>query len=378
MNSRPVWAEIDLEAIQHNLLEVRKLVRTKLIMAVVKANAYGHGALEVSHACLAQGADRLAVAILNEAVLLRQGGIQCPIMVLGWTPIEDYQRALENNVILTIYNLEEARMLDQQGAAMNKKATVHIKVDSGMTRIGLVPSVESLNIAQEILAMQNLEVEGIFTHLAKADELDKTYSHGQLKRFLEFVHLLEEKSNQQIPIKHVANSAAIIDLPEAYLDMVRPGIMLYGLKPSGEVNLSRVDLKPAMTLKARASRVERFPKGTRVSYGGIFTASQETVIASLPLGYADGYTRLLTGKGEVLYQNQRFPIIGRICMDQCMVDITSGPSVEPGDEFILLGKGQNANISVDEIAEKLGTINYEVVCMISDRVPRIYTRNKIP
>ncbi|KJS79884.1 MAG: alanine racemase [Peptococcaceae bacterium BICA1-8] len=372
MNSRPVWAEIDLKAIQNNLLEVRKLVGTKIIMAVVKANAYGHGALEVSKACLAQGADRLAVAILNEAVFLRQGGIQCPLMVLGWTPIEDYQRALENNIILTIYNLEEARRLNQQAAAMNKKATVHIKVDSGMTRVGLVPSVESLNNAQEILAMQNLEVEGIFTHLAKADELDKTYSHGQLKRFLEFAQLLEEKSNQQIPIKHAANSAAIIDLPEAYLDLVRPGIMLYGLKPSGEVNLSRVDLKPAMTLKARTSRVEIFPKGTRVSYGGIFTAAQETVIASLPIGYADGYTRLLTGKGEVLYQNQRFPIIGRICMDQCMVDVTSGSSVELGDEFILMGKGQKDSISADEIAEKLGTINYEIVCMISDRVPRIY------
>jgi len=372
MYSRPVWAEIDLVAIRHNLLEVRRLVGPKKIMAVVKANAYGHGALEVGQICLNAGAERLAVAILNEAVSLRQGGIKSPIMILGWTPVEDYRRALENNIILTIYNLEEARQLNEQAKSMGKKATIHLKVDTGMTRIGLVPSEESVNTALEIMGLENLEVEGIFTHLSKADELDKTYSYRQLERFWDFVEKIEKGAKKQIPIKHAANSAAIIDLPEAHLDMVRPGIMLYGLKPSSQVNLSKVDLRQAMTLKARVSRVEKFAAGTRVSYGGIFTTARETVIASLPLGYADGYSRFLTGKGEALYEGQRFPIIGRICMDQCMIDVTSGPVIKPGDEFILMGSGKNDCISVDEIAEKLGTINYEVVCMISARVPRVF------
>jgi len=376
MYNRPVWAEIDLAAIRHNLSEVRRLVGPKKIMAVVKANAYGHGALEVGQACLNEGADRLAVAILNEAVLLRQGGIKSPIMILGWTPPEDYIRALENDIILTIYNLEEARQLQQQAKSLGKKATVHLKVDTGMSRIGLVPSEQNVNTALEIIAMENVEVEGIFTHLAKADELDKTYSHWQLERFLDFVAKIEERAHRKILIKHAANSAAIIDLPEAHLDLVRPGIMLYGLKPSNEVRLSKVELKQAMTLKARVSRVEKFPAGTKISYGGIFTASKETIIASLPLGYADGYTRLLTGKGEVMYEDQRFPIAGRVCMDLCLVDVTDGPLIKVGDEFILIGKGKNDCISVDEIAEKLGTINYEIVCMISARVPRIHV-NKV-
>jgi alanine racemase len=372
MKSRPVWAEINLKAIKHNLLEVRRLVGEKKIMAVVKANAYGHGAFEVSRACLEAGAERLAVAILNEAVELRSKGIASSIMVLGWTPVEDYPRAIENNIILTIFNLEEAKKLNETARALGKKIKIHLKVDTGMTRIGLVANGENVNKAQEIINLSNLIVEGIFTHLAKADELDKSYSYWQLERFLEFVNKLERAANYNIPLKHVANSAAIIDLPEAHLDLVRPGIMLYGLKPSFEVDLSKVDLWPALALKARVSRVEKFPKGTQVSYGGIFTAERETIVASLPIGYADGYTRILTGKAEVLYKNQRFPVIGKICMDQCMVDVTFGPEIKPGDEFILIGNGQKYNISVDEIAHMLGTINYEVVCMISSRVPRIY------
>ncbi|MGI6224944.1 MAG: alanine racemase [Peptococcales bacterium] len=369
---RPVWAEVDLEAIRHNLFEVKRLVGSKKIMAIVKANAYGHGALEVGKYLLNNGVDCLAVSLLKEALTLREGGVKSPIMILGWTPIEDYEKALENNIVLTIYNLQEARKLNQEAKYMGKKATIHIKIDTGMTRLGLIPSEENLKVVSEILSLESLEVEGIFTHLSTADESDKTYSRWQLERFLSFVKKVEERTNRRIPIKHAANSAAIIDLPEAHLDMVRPGIMLYGLWPSSEVNLTQADLKPAMTLKARASRLEKFPQGTRVSYGGIFTTPGETIIATLPLGYADGYTRLLTGKGEAMYEGKRFPIVGRICMDQCMVDVTSNPTIKPGDVFILYGNGKNDNISVEEIAEKIGTVNYEIICMLSDRVPRIY------
>lgn len=372
---RPVWAEIDLGALRHNLLEVRRLVGPKKIMAIVKANAYGHGALKVGQALLAHGVDRLAVGLLNEAVSLRQGGINSPIMILGWTPVEDYERAIENDIILTIYNLKEAQKLNEKAKHMGKKAIIHIKVDTGMTRIGVIAEEKSVQCVLDIMALENIQVEGIFTHLATADELDKTYSHWQLERFLAFTGQVEQKANRKIPIKHAANSAAIIDLPEAHLDMVRPGIMLYGLKPSQEVNLSRVDLRPVMTLKARVSRVEKFPSGTRVGYGGIFTTSRETIIATLPLGYADGYTRLLTGKGEAVHKGKRYPVVGRICMDQCMVDVTSGSSIKARDEFILYGNGENGSISVDEIAEKISTVNYEIICMLSDRVPRVFINN---
>jgi len=376
MKSRPVWVEINLNAIKHNLLEVRKLVgEERQVMAVVKANAYGHGAFEVGKACLEAGAERLAVAILNEAIELRNKGITCPIMVLGWTPVEDYQKALENDIILTIYNKEEAKELDRFAGDLGKKALVHLKVDTGMTRIGIVASAENVQDAEEIINLSHVFVEGIYTHLAKADEPDKTYSLWQLERFFDFIDRIEEGTKRSIPLKHAANSASIIDLPQAHLDLVRPGIILYGLSPSPDVDLSKVDLWPAFTLKAKVSRVEKFSVGTKVSYGGIFTTERETIIASLPLGYADGYTRLLSGKAEVLYKDYRFPVIGRICMDQCMVDVTLGTMVKQGDEFILIGRGQNDSISIDEIAHKLGTINYEIVCMISSRVPRVYIRD---
>lgn len=370
---RPVWAEIDLKAMVHNIREVKKLVGSTKIMAVVKADAYGHGALEVSRACLDHGADRLAVAFMDEALILRQGGIKCPIMILGWTPPHDYERAIENDVILTIYNLDEAQKLNQLAESMGKKATVHLKVDTGMTRIGLVPSEKNLETAVNIMALENINVEGIYTHFSKADEADKAYSYWQLEGFLDFTAKIERRAQRTIPIKHAANSAAIIDMPEAHLDMVRPGIILYGLKPSEEVDLARIDLLPVLSIKAKVTRVEKFPPGTRVSYGGTFITTGETKIASLPLGYADGYSRLLSGKAQVLWGEKRLPIIGRICMNQCMVDVSQVPHVKVGDEFIIIGKGKNDSISVDEIAEKLGTINYEVICMLSHRVPRTYT-----
>jgi len=371
--SRPVWAEINLADIAHNFREVRRLVGSKKVMGIVKANAYGHGAVEVARTLDQEGADYFGVAILNEAVQLREAGITKPILILGWTPPEDYQRALDYGITLTIYSLEEAQELSRIGIKNNKKAKVHLKIDTGMGRIGLRPNEESAAVVQKILALAGLEVEGIFTHFAKADEAVKTFTQRQLELFRTFVDRVEQENSYTFPLKHAANSAATIDHPESYLDMVRPGIILYGLKPSDEVQLARIELRQAMSLRARVSHVKTVPAGTPISYGGIYTTKAETQIASMPLGYADGYTRLLSGKAKVLCQGQKLPVVGRICMDQTMFE-AAGLDVKPGDIVTLLGKDGDNFLSVDELAQELGTINYEIVCMISARVPRVYQR----
>jgi len=378
MQKRPVWAKISLENIVHNYREVRRLVGPDVqVMAVVKANAYGHGATEVSKALDAAGAERFAVAIMNEAVGLRKDGITKPILVMGWTPAEDYERALQNEITLTIFSLQEAEELSRISTALNKKALVHIKVNTGMTRLGFCTDRTGLEDAAQIIRLPGLEVEGIFTHLAKADESDKTYTKKQLALFRDFVSGVEEKTGFRFRIKHAANSAAVIDHPEAYFDMVRPGIMLYGLKPSGEVRLERVDLRQAMTLQARISYVREVTAGVCVSYGGRFVTPADAVIATLPLGYADGYSRLLTGKAQVICGGIRVPVVGRICMDQLMIDVTRvNPRVRQGDIVTLIGSDRDNFISVDELAANLGTINYEVTCMISARVPRVYREQK--
>lgn len=370
---RPVWAEIDLKAIEHNIDEIRNLVgQEKKIMAIVKANAYGHGALEVSRTCLSKGVDSFAVATLEEAYQLRKSGIDCPILVLGWSLVEDYAQAIEHDIDLTIFDLEEAKLLNEKAKEMGRKARYHLKVDTGMGRIGLVARQENVSVAEKILSLPYLEIEGIYTHFSKADEKDKTYSYQQLKRFLNFIDQVEKVSGKIIPLKHAANSAAIIDMPESHLDMVRAGIILYGLKPSNEVNLTKINLEPAFNLKAKISRVEQFPPQTKISYGGKFITKEETIIVTLPIGYADGYTRRLSNKGEVLIRDVKCPIVGTICMDQLMVDATKVPQVKKGEEVILLGKGNNNYISADELAVKMETINYEVLTMLSERIPRKY------
>lgn len=371
---RPVWAEINLANIVHNFREVRGLVGDKTkIMSVVKANAYGHGAIPVSRALDAAGSNYFGVAIMNEAVELRQAGLKKPLLILGWTPPEDYQRALAEDITLTIYSLEEARELSRISFSRGNRVKVHLKIDTGMGRIGFQDNGQAMEEIKEILPLPGLDVEGIFTHLARADEKDKEYTLHQLERFKGFVSRLESSADYKFRIKHAANSAAVIDHPEVYFDMVRPGIMLYGLEPSTEVNLGRVSLRQAFSLRAKVSHVKDVPAGFPVSYGGIYVTSGKTRIATIPLGYADGYTRLLTGKGQILFRGQRAPIVGRICMDQLMFDVTELiPEVSKGDMVTLIGKDGNNFISVDEIAGLLGTINYEVTCMISQRVPRVY------
>lgn len=371
---RPVWAEIDLNNIKHNYNEVRRLVGPRRkIMAIIKANAYGHGYAEVARALDEAGADCFGVALLQEALQLRQAGLVKPILILGWTPPELYPQALEHQLTLTIYSLQEAQVLSRISSAQGKKVAVHLKVDTGMGRIGLRADQNGLEEALRILELPGLNVEGVFTHLAKADERDKTFTHQQLELFNWFTKRAEEESGQRFQLKHAANSAAVIDCPEAYFDMVRPGIMLYGLQPSGEVNLKNVELKQALSWRARISHVKKVPQDVPISYGGIWQTPQDSVIITLPLGYADGYSRLLSNKAQALIHGQRIPLVGRVCMDQMMFNATGVfPEPRPGDTVTLTGADGAAFLSIDEIADILGTINYEIVCMISARVPRIY------
>ncbi|SDW62918.1 alanine racemase [Tepidimicrobium xylanilyticum] len=372
---RPVWAEVNLDNLAHNMREVKKNVNKGVsIMAVVKANAYGHGAIKSAETFLDNGAERLAVATLSEALELRKANIDVPILILGYTPKSQYSKVLKYDITQTIWDYESAKVISDAAAQFNKKAIVHLKVDSGMGRVGLLCRDETIEAIIKISKLPNLEIEGIYTHFATADEKDKAFTKVQYERFMEIIEALEKKG-LFIPIKHVSNSAAIIDLPEYNLNMVRAGIMLYGFYPSNEVCKDKVHLKPAMNLKARISHVKRVPKGTGISYGQIFVTERESKIATIPIGYADGFTRLLTSKTEVFLKGKRIPVVGRICMDQCMLDVTDLDNVKVGDEVILFGYGKEGVPHVDEVANRLNTINYEIVCMVGRRVPRIYVKN---
>jgi alanine racemase len=372
---RPVWAEINLDHLIHNIQEVRRVTRPESqVMAVVKADAYGHGAVETSRALLSAGADRLAVAVLNEALQLRKAFPETDIMVLGYTPETLFDLVAAHNIIQTIYAYDQAKALSEAGVRKGVQVRAHIKLDTGMHRIGMAVSEQTV---AEILAMAklpNLFIEGIFTHFAVADETDKGFTRQQVSRYNSVIQGLEA-GGLTIPIHHVSNSAAIIDLPELNFNMVRAGIMLYGLYPSEEVDKARVLLKPVMSLRARLSHVKMLEAGKGVSYGLKYVTKDTEQIATLPLGYADGFTRMLTGKGEVLFKGERRPIVGRICMDQCMFDAT-GLTATRGDTATLFGQdGEGNSLPVEDLASKLGTINYEIVCMIDKRVPRVYVRS---
>lgn len=367
MPNRAVWAQVDLSAIEHNMKEIkRKVCGNAKVCAVVKADGYGHGAVAVAKAAVRAGADYLAVAMLSEALELRSAGFREAILVLGYTPPEQSVQLVAGDIEQTVFTLAAATALSKAAGLHHKIAKVHLKVDTGMGRIG-VPPAEAGILAEKIAALPHLKLQGIFSHLATADSEDKTFAIEQLARFKEAIKNVASK-NIEIPIKHLANSAAILEMPETHFDMVRAGIILYGLWPSDEVKRS-VDLWPAMQLKTKIAYVKKMPPKQSISYGAIFETKRFSTIATLPLGYADGYTRLLTGKAEVLVKGRRAPIVGKICMDQCMVDVTDIENVAVGDEVVLFG---NAELPADEIARLLGTINYEVICMVSKRVPRFY------
>ena len=371
---RPAWAEINLDNLAHNIKEIRRIIKNDtLITAVVKANAYGHGAIEVSKVFLENGGDRLAVSTLSEAIELRHSGIDVPILVLGYTPKNQYTQVLKYNIISTIYNYEFAKVLSEEATKLGVIGKIHIKIDTGMGRIGFLPNDETIFEIIKISKLPNIEIEGIFTHFAKADEVDKDYTRSQYNRFIKIVNKLEEKG-VYIPIKHASNSAAIMEFPEYNLNMVRAGIMLYGLYPSDKVDKNNIKLKPAMTLKAKISNIKEVSENAGISYGQIFVTKRKSKIATIPIGYADGFTRLLTSKGETFINGKTVPIVGKICMDQCMLDVTDVENVNIGDEVILFGDGEFGP-HIDDISNKLNTINYEIICMVGRRVPRVYVKN---
>lgn len=369
---RPTWLEISPINLQYNCETVKKIVGDSVrVCAVVKANGYGHGVIEVSKACLAAGADFLAVAMISEAMELREAGFSCPILILGWTPEEGYEQAIANEVRLALFNVEEAEKLNAKAKEMGKKALVHLKLDTGMSRIGFQADETGLRIAEAILNMEFITVEGIFSHFSKADEADKTFARLQLAAFKQFNDQLQQRTGVRIPIQHMAASAGIIDLPEGHLDMVRPGIMLYGFQPSDEMQHS-ADVKPALCWKARVGRVQKLPAGRLIGYNGTFELQKETMVATVPVGYADGYNRLLSNRGYVICRGKKLPIIGKVCMDQFMIDVSQLPDLKVGDEVILLGEDQGVSITVTEMANMLKTIEHEVVCGIAPRVPKFY------
>jgi len=370
---RPLWAEINLDNLSHNMREVKRSIKKDTIAcAVIKADGYGHGAVEIAETLDKSGADRFAVATLTEAVELRQSGIALPIMVLGYTPDFQFETILRYDIIQTIYTYEQGRFFSEKALEAGKKMTVHIKVDTGMSRLGFQTHEQDQEKMKNILAMEGLMIEGIFTHFAIADDENKDFTYSQFEKFQTLVKKLEE-GGYQIPIKHVSNSAAIIDLPEMNLNMVRAGLMLYGLYPSEAVDHQNIKLKKVMELKTGISLVKDLEKGRGVSYGLIYETTETRRIATLPVGYADGFTRLLTEKAKVTLRGRAYPIVGRICMDQSMVDIT-GEEASIGDTVTIISSNDNDPNTVDDFAELLGTINYEIVCMISRRVPRVYLK----
>ena len=372
-STRPVWSQINLDHLAHNIREVRRLVGDeKMITAVIKADGYGHGAVHIGSTLLENGADRFAVATLSEAIQLRKAFPSTEIMIMGYTPAHNADQVIEHNIIQTLYNEELALEFSKRAVKHNKTIKIHVKLDTGMRRIGILADEKAAECVLRISQMEGLSVEGIFTHFACADEKDKTFTRLQVQKYLSVIEALESKG-LKIPIKHVCNSAGIIDHPEYHFDMVRAGIMLYGLYPSEDVQKHRVELKEVMSLRAQIAQVKTVGPLEGVSYGLKFVAQEATQIATLPIGYADGFSRSLTFKAKGIVKGALKPIVGRICMDQCMME-TNGLDVSIGDEVVLFGEQGNQKISIDECAKLLDTINYEIVCMIGKRVPRHYVK----
>ena len=367
-------AEIDLDAIAHNIREIKKRIKPDTrLLAVVKADAYGHGAVEVSQVCLYSGADELAVATCDEGVALRKNNIFVPVLVLGYTVENRFEDVVLNQLTQTIFSYELAKQLSDTAVRLNKTAYAHISIDTGMSRIGFLPCEESLYEIDRIFELPNLKITGVFTHFSTADEADKSFTQEQFRRFKYMTDGIEERGHKGL-IRHCANSAAILDLPQMQMDMVRAGIIIYGMFPSDAVSRD-IDLRPAMSIKTHISYVKELPAGIGVGYGRTYYTQKPTKIATIPIGYADGYSRRLSNKAKMIVGGEYAPVIGNVCMDQLMLDITDIENVDMGDEVIVMGHSGDKRVSADELGRIIGTINYEVVCGIGKRVPRVYIKN---
>lgn len=376
MSNMRAYAEIDLDAIKQNAQNVRTIIGDNVkLMAVVKADGYGHGAV-MSAKAVENIADSYAVATIEEAIELRENGIDKDILILGYILPDYYGFALKYDISLTVFTYAMAKELSDCALAKGKTAKIHIAIDTGMGRIGFFPTDDSIAEIRKISELPNIEIEGLFSHFATADEENKEYANAQLKKYTYFCDKLKE-NGVCIKTRHMCNSAAITELPDFRMDMVRMGIIMYGLYPSGEVDKNKVLLNPAMSIKSSIVYIKTIKKGESVSYGRKFKAGRTTVVATVPIGYADGYPRQVSNKSRVIINGEYAPVIGNVCMDQMMVDITDIKSVNVGDDVILVGKQGDKEVTFEEIAALADTINYEIICGIGKRVPRIYKQEKI-
>jgi alanine racemase len=368
---RWAWAEVDLRKLAFNMRHVKRKAAGSRVIAVVKADAYGHGAVPASKVLLENGADVLAAGVLQEAVVLREAGFTCPILILGLTPDDCCDALTEYDLIPVTASYENARAIARAAESAGVRKDVFAAVDTGMGRIGVPPDESGAAEIARMHALPHLRLRGIFAHFATADEEDKRYAIEQTELFNAFCERLRQ-AGVDPGIRTHANSAAVLDLTDTRFDAVRPGIILYGCYPSPRADAAELPLQPVMSVKAKISFLKRVPRGTSISYGRKFTTRRESLIGTLPLGYADGLPRALTGKGRVLVRGAYAPIVGAICMDQCMIDVTDIPGAAIGDEAVVMGaQGENL-VSAEEIGEKTGTLNYEVLCGFGQRLPKVY------
>ncbi len=369
---RITWAEINLSAIRHNLICIRHAAPNSTIIAVVKANAYGHGIVHVAQEAVDAGADYLGVGFLEEGILLRKKSISCPILVLGGVLFHQVRRFLENDLDITVSSLGLAYAVNSAARQSGTRARIHLKFDTGLNRIGINHEKASL-VFERLKPLDHIDIVGVYSHFSTADAPNSDFTHLQLERFKHIISVADSFGIQP-RYRHIACSGALLQHSDACFNMIRAGLIMYGLYPTPSI-AHPFDLQPVLSFKSRVVFLKDVPEGQPISYGRTYYTQRRTRIATIPVGYGDGYNRALSNRGEVLIGGRRFPVVGRICMDQIMVDIGQDSSIRVGDEVVIYGEQGDERISVEEIAEKLGTIPYEVVCWIAHRVPRVFVRN---
>lgn len=374
-----VWADVDLDAVHFNMEQMHGNISCSAkMMGIIKTDAYGHGAVQIARELeTLDYVFGMGLATAEEALILRHCGIKKPLLVIGYTFPYSYAKLIDNEIRMTVFKSSMLSEIEKEAERQNKKAIVHIKVDTAMSRIGIRPDDSGIAFIRECLSQKNIIVEGIFTHFAKADEADKGPVMKQLHTYQDFLKRAEEETGYRIPIHHCSNSAGIVEIKEANMDMVRAGITLYGLWPSEEVSRDIIRLKPVLSLKSHIVYVKEIEKGTQVSYGGTYCAEETMKIATIPVGYGDGYPRALSNKGFVLIHGKRAKILGRVCMDQMMVDVSDIDNVMDGDEVTLIGQDGAECITMEELGGLSGRFNYELACDLGKRIPRVYHKNGV-
>lgn len=371
---RYAWIEIDLDAIKNNIKQMRKLVGSARICTVIKANACGHGAAQIAPTLLNNGADMIGVANLDEALSLRQSGVVAPILIVGFTPVSDYEDVVFNNIIQTIYSYEQASKLNAVACKMKHKVKVHLKIDVGMSRIGFLDDNTLLDQIKQIIALNYVEIEGIFMHPPMADTDQKEIAKQQLSRFLDIVDEIKQQCQLDNIYIHASNSASLIDIKDSRLNMVRTGASVYGYYSSDSVSRDVVKLQPAMQVKARIIQLKLVEANTPIGYGASYITDKQTLVATIPIGFGDGYWKALATKADVLIHGKRHPIIGKIAMDMFMVDVSSIPDVKEGDEVVLIGQQEQTSLWADEVAKLANGYEFELMCHLGLRLKKYYVK----